>query len=182
MVEITITHLTGARRNAVETFATLPLKLGRAGECQVRFDPEQDAKVSATHAELRGDGEGGLVVVDLGSKNGVLVNGVRVDGSAGVPNHAVLEVGAGGPRLKLTFQQGASAISFSRLRAPAPGSAAERPNLRTTDETPAYQEADLEPTTRSAPPARGSNAGALIALAVVLVGAAVVAFVVLRGG
>lgn len=181
MIEVTITHLTGARRNAVETFGALPLRLGRGDGCEVRFDPEQDAKVSASHAELRADGQGGVVVADLDSTNGVLVNGVKVQGTAPVPNHAVVEVGAGGPRLRLTFQQGASGISFSKLRAPAVAPRDAPRNLRTTDETPAYREADLEPPAVR-PAAPTSNAGALIALAVVLLGGAVVAFALLRGG
>lgn len=145
MVQITVTHLSGARRNAVETFATLPLKLGRAPGCDVRFDPEQDIKVSAEHAELRSDGQGGLLIADMQNTNGILLNGARVDGTAPVPNHAVIEVGADGPRLKLTFERGSHGISFSKLKKPGAegGDAAER-NLRTTDETPAYTEADLE--------------------------------------
>ena len=181
MVQLTITHLSGARRNAVETFATLPLKLGRAPGCDVRFDPDQDVKVSAEHAELRSDGQGGLSIVDLQSTNGVLVNGARVDGSGPVPNHAVIEVGADGPRLKLTFEKGAHGISFSKLRKPdaaaAPETAVER-NLRTTDETPAYTEADVEAwqaTTKV--DARGPNPAVIVGavLAVVIVGAIVAA-------
>lgn len=172
-VQVTITHLTGARRNAVETFATLPLKLGRADECDVRFDPEQDIKVSAVHAELRSDGEGGLVIVDLQSTNGVLVNGVRVEGEAPVPNHAVIEVGAEGPRLKLTYEKGAHGISFSKLKKPdAPAPAGAAANLRTTDETPAYTEADLEAWRAqhdAGPDAPSGPSRALIAAAIVLV-------------
>ncbi len=182
MITITLTHLSGARRNAVETFSTLPLKLGRAPGCDVRFDPDQDIKVSAEHAELRSDGEGGLEVVDLQSTNGVLVNGVKVEGAAPVPNHAVIEVGADGPRLKLTFEKGAHGISFSKLKKPAveAADAAGARNLRTTDETPAYTEADLEQRPASPPPAK-TGAGAIIALTVLLVAAAIVAALALRG-
>jgi predicted component of type VI protein secretion system len=182
VVQITITHLSGARRNAVETFATLPLKLGRAGGCDVRFDPDQDVKVSAEHAELRSDGQGGLSIADLQSTNGVLVNGVRVDGSAPVPNHAVIEVGADGPRLKLTFERGAHGISFSKLRRPdaaAPGSAVER-NLRTTDETPAYTEADVEAWQATKTDARGLSPALIVgAVVVVVVVGAIVAAIAL---
>ncbi len=179
MVQITITHLSGARRNGVETFATLPLKLGRAPGCDVRFDPDHDVKVSAEHAELRSDGQGGLSVADLQSTNGVLVNGVRVEGSAPVPNHAVIEVGADGPRLKLTYEKGAHGISFSKLRKPeAAGPATAARNLRTTDETPAYTEADFEAwKATSKADARGPNPALIVGavVAVVVVGAIVAA-------
>lgn len=182
MIQVTITHLSGSRRNAVETFGTLPLKLGRADACAVRFDPEQDIKVSAEHAELRADGQGGVEIADLGSTNGVLVNGVRVEGSAAVPNLAVIEVGADGPRLKLTYERGAHGISFSKLRRPAADEAdGHQRTLRTTDETPAYSPEDLEPP-RAAPPEKpGPATGAIIALTVLLVAAVIVALLLLRG-
>jgi hypothetical protein len=48
--------------------------IGRSRECDVTLD---DANVSRRHAELRREG-GGWVVADLGSTNGVKVNGHRV--------------------------------------------------------------------------------------------------------
>jgi hypothetical protein len=52
--------------------------LGRSRECDVRID---DPNVSRKHAELRREGDGAWTVVDLGSTNGIKVNGRRV-GSA----------------------------------------------------------------------------------------------------
>jgi hypothetical protein len=51
--------------------------VGRSGECQLSVD---DPLVSRRHAMfvVRADG---VVVSDLGSRNGVLVNGVRIDGT-----------------------------------------------------------------------------------------------------
>jgi pSer/pThr/pTyr-binding forkhead associated (FHA) protein len=48
--------------------------LGRSRDCDVRLD---DPNVSRRHAELRRE-EGGWVVADLGSTNGVKVNGRQV--------------------------------------------------------------------------------------------------------
>ena len=48
--------------------------MGRSRDCDVRLD---DPNVSRRHAELRRE-EGGWVVADLGSTNGVKVNGRRV--------------------------------------------------------------------------------------------------------
>ena len=92
MIEITVTWLDGNRKGAVETFTSLPLRLGRADECEVRFDADQDLKVSAKHAEVRSDGEGALEVEDLGSKNGTTVNGAATQGPTPLPNHAVVQL------------------------------------------------------------------------------------------
>ena len=49
--------------------------LGRSRECDVRV---ADLNVSRKHAEVR-DEDGDLVLVDLGSTNGTLLNGRPVD-------------------------------------------------------------------------------------------------------
>ena len=49
--------------------------IGRSGECEIRIS---DLNASRRHAELRKDGDG-YWIVDLGSMNGTLVNGRRVD-------------------------------------------------------------------------------------------------------
>jgi len=51
------------------------LVLGRSGEADVRLD---DSEVSAEHAVIEFTGEG-FRIVDLGSTNGTLVNGTRID-------------------------------------------------------------------------------------------------------
>ncbi len=48
--------------------------IGRLPECDVRVE---DTQVSRRHAEVRPDADG-YVLVDLGSLNGTLVNGVPV--------------------------------------------------------------------------------------------------------
>lgn len=51
--------------------------LGRSRDSDVTID---DPNVSRRHAEIRSDGRGGWVVEDLGSTNGVKVNGRRING------------------------------------------------------------------------------------------------------
>lgn len=51
-----------------------PLTIGRLPECNITLN---DPNVSRHHAEIRPQGDG-FVVVDLGSTNGVKVNGVKV--------------------------------------------------------------------------------------------------------
>jgi hypothetical protein len=51
-----------------------PLSIGRLPECNITLN---DPNVSRHHAEVRAQGSG-FVIVDLGSTNGVKVNGVKV--------------------------------------------------------------------------------------------------------
>jgi Protein of unknown function (DUF3662)/FHA domain len=51
--------------------------LGRSRECDVTLN---DPNVSRRHAEIRPDGRGGWIVEDLGSTNGVKVNGRAISG------------------------------------------------------------------------------------------------------
>lgn len=48
------------------------ITIGRAAECEVRLT---DTSVSRRHAEIRSNGDGTWIVVDLGSTNGTKVNG-----------------------------------------------------------------------------------------------------------
>ncbi len=60
--------------------------LGRSRECDCVFD---DQNVSRRHAELRRNSSGDWQIVDLGSTNGVKVNGRRVDTSRLAPGDDV---------------------------------------------------------------------------------------------
>jgi len=66
----------------------LPLRIGRDPQNEVILD---DANTSRFHAEIR-DGGGVLVVVDLGSTNGVKVNGALVTEQA-LKCHDIIQVG-----------------------------------------------------------------------------------------
>lgn len=60
--------------------------LGRSRECDCVFD---DQNVSRRHAELRRNSSGDWQIVDLGSTNGVKVNGRRVEASRLAPGDDV---------------------------------------------------------------------------------------------
>src|SRR4051794_4480050 len=60
--------------------------IGRSRDCDVTLD---DANVSRRHAELRNEG-GGWVVADLGSTNGVKVNGHRVQQQSLSPGDEIM--------------------------------------------------------------------------------------------
>lgn len=88
MRELNLKPYYGPRRR-VRIFRTRIL-IGRLADCEIRVD---DPFVSPRHAELRlADGGGGYVVHDLGSRNGVFLNGVRV-ACAPMPSQGTLRVG-----------------------------------------------------------------------------------------
>ncbi len=64
----------GAAEQAVEKGLTSSLLVGRAEECDVCID---DAKLSRRHFVIEKDGED-LYITDLHSRNGTMLNGIRV--------------------------------------------------------------------------------------------------------
>jgi diguanylate cyclase (GGDEF)-like protein len=71
-----LTVLTGTQTGRVINLKPgLPISLGRAEDCAIRFD---DASVSAHHAQIVGIA-GGFYFADEGSTNGSAVNGARVE-------------------------------------------------------------------------------------------------------
>lgn len=160
---ITVTHLSGSRRTAVETYSRLPLRIGRGDDCQLRFDPDQDLQVSALHAEIL-EGSGGLVVKDLGSKNGLSLNGERVEGEVTLPNRGVLEIGQGGPRVQVAFEAGGG-INFNQLRKDQTSKGQFRPLATTDDSHPISNYPELAEPSPSRQPL--FVAAALIGLALV---------------
>ncbi|HEV3001135.1 MAG TPA: DUF3662 and FHA domain-containing protein [Solirubrobacteraceae bacterium] len=72
--------------------------IGRRRDCDVVL---ADPNVSRRHAEVRPDGHGGWQVRDLGSTNGVKVNGRRIDGPAPVQTGDRLALGTADVRFVL---------------------------------------------------------------------------------
>jgi hypothetical protein len=73
-----------------------PVVIGRSSECDITVE---DPNVSRRHAEVRRE-DGGWWIVDLGSTNGIEVNGKRVDRARLEPDDQVT-LG----RTELTFEQ-----------------------------------------------------------------------------
>lgn len=70
------------------------IRLGRSSECEVFLD---DAKASKAHAAIRAEaGPRGTayVVEDLGSRNGTLVNGRKIDGPTRLQAGDRIRIGA----------------------------------------------------------------------------------------
>ncbi len=72
--------------------------IGRSRDCDVVL---ADPNVSRRHAEVRPDGHGGWQVRDLGSTNGVKVNGRRIDGATAIESGDRLALGTADVRFVL---------------------------------------------------------------------------------
>jgi hypothetical protein len=70
--------------------------IGRSKDCDIQIP---DPNVSRRHAEVRPSG-GGWIVNDLGSTNGIKVNGRRVDGPQSIRPGDVIELGTS----RVTFE------------------------------------------------------------------------------
>jgi hypothetical protein len=101
-VKIVIDHVSGSRRGQRQEFvAPERVTVGRHPKCDVSFDAHRDLDASSRHAEIRISG-GGYVLSDVGSSNGTFVDGQRI-GEVALETGpgAVVEFGAGGPRLRI---------------------------------------------------------------------------------
>jgi FhaA, N-terminal domain/FHA domain len=67
-----------------------PVTIGRLGDCTV---PLNDQNVSRRHAQIS-PGQGAYVVVDLGSTNGTMVNGSRINGEQRLSDGDILSFGS----------------------------------------------------------------------------------------
>ncbi len=72
--------------------------IGRSRECDVVLE---DSNVSRNHARIAFSGEGAWMVEDLGSTNGVLVNGVRVKGAQAIDSGDSVDLGTVGARFEV---------------------------------------------------------------------------------
>lgn len=72
------------------------VKLGRAPECNVQVPPEHGAAVSRVHAEIS-ISDGGVMLRDLGSRNGTFVNGHRIHSAHPASRNDQITLGSGGP-------------------------------------------------------------------------------------
>ncbi|MDX6202712.1 MAG: segregation ATPase FtsK/SpoIIIE, family, partial [Frankiales bacterium] len=117
--------------------------LGRAPGCDLVLD---DAEVSRRHAELTLGTDGAVTVRDLGSTNGLAVDGLPV-GSAGLPAGSVLRLGESMVVLAPRRQDPAALV-----RGPGPASRFNRPPRVVRPEPGAVE---IEQPAQPTPPERG---------------------------
>ncbi|HEU4993423.1 MAG TPA: FHA domain-containing protein [Gemmatimonadaceae bacterium] len=72
------------------------VKLGRAPECNVQIPPDHGASVSREHAEIAIH-DGGVMLRDIGSRNGTFINGQRIDAAHPAAKSDRITLGSGGP-------------------------------------------------------------------------------------
>ena len=109
MMRMIFRHLSGARATEVDVVtigAHRELILGRAQSAAVRFDAQRDNAVGRQHARIACDAEQPtqFSLVDLGSRNGTYVNGLRVTEAVLLRRGDVVRLGASGPEIELDWE------------------------------------------------------------------------------
>ena len=100
---IRLRHLSGSLEGKTMQLQKEALRIGRAADCDVRFDSQKDPKVSGHHAELLFE-DGHWIVIDTGSTNGTLVNGRKISKQR-LSTGDKLQIGSGGPLVSVEFEQ-----------------------------------------------------------------------------
>jgi pSer/pThr/pTyr-binding forkhead associated (FHA) protein len=109
MMRMIFRHLSGARATEVDIVtigAHRELILGRALSAAVRFDAQRDGAVGRQHARISCDDREPMrfSLVDLGSRNGTYVNGLRVAEAVLLQRGDVVRLGASGPEIQLDWE------------------------------------------------------------------------------
>jgi hypothetical protein len=100
--ELAILHQTGSRAGQIDRFpldTTDELTMGRDPACAIVFDAQRDNTVSRRHAVIRithGDPIS-FAIQDLGSLNGTMLNGERIDAETGLLPDDRVRMGLTGP-------------------------------------------------------------------------------------
>jgi pSer/pThr/pTyr-binding forkhead associated (FHA) protein/soluble lytic murein transglycosylase-like protein len=98
---IRIKHLSGSLQGKTSMSGKQVVRVGRAPDCDVRFDAAKDPKVSGHHAEFLYE-DGQWFVVDTGSTNGTLIDGERITKQR-LRQGEEVQIGSGGPRVRVEF-------------------------------------------------------------------------------
>ena len=83
--------------------------IGRGADCQLALD---DALVSRRHAAIHVADDGSATVEDLGSRNGVFLNGVRIDGVEPLDDGDLVRIGS----QDISFYEAADAADDARSK------------------------------------------------------------------
>jgi serine protease Do len=104
-----VKHVAGSKANRIEHFpinGTDELTIGRSHAADIRFDASLDDTVSRKHAVLKIRRAGGLCfdIADLGSKNGVRINGEPISGEQALLLDELVELSPGGPAFRIAVE------------------------------------------------------------------------------
>lgn len=119
-MRIVITHLSGHDSGRRDILPPKRVVFGRDSECDVRFDVTRDLEVSGRHAELQVSDKRQLSLIDLGSTNGTWVNGREIEGLEQIASGDEVELGPGGPRLRVELRRGLWVHLLGLLTSPGP--------------------------------------------------------------
>src|SRR5438067_3434522 len=98
---IRFTHLSGSLKGRTSSSGKPTVRVGRAADCDIRFDAAKDPKVSNHHAEFLFE-DGQWFVVDTASTNGTLIEGHRIHKQR-LRQGEEVQLGAGGPLVRVEF-------------------------------------------------------------------------------
>jgi hypothetical protein len=136
---IKFTHLSGSLKGRTSTSGKPTVRVGRAPDCDIRFDAAKDPKVSNHHAEFLFE-DGQWFVVDTASTNGTLIEGRRIVKQR-LRQGEEIQLGAGGPLVKVEFDAAdglggsmrTEAVSLKDLEKYLPASKRSAPRIDSTE-------------------------------------------------
>lgn len=121
-MRFTFKHLTGSRAGQEQVLEGRVVNIGRNPSNLLAFDPEKDDRVSGNHAQLLVLDDGKVVLSDLGSRNGTLVNGQKIHGQLPLASGTTVQFGSeGGPEVQISYGAAPAAAPAAAAPAPAKG-------------------------------------------------------------
>jgi len=100
---IRLTHLAGSLTGSTSFESNEIIQIGRAQDCDLRYDVRRDIKVSGHHAHIVLQ-QGGYWLIDTGSTNGTTVNGERIVKQLLKSGDHVVFGTPGGPEVEVTIE------------------------------------------------------------------------------
>ena len=106
---IIIQHVSASKANQIEQFPLegyAELTIGRDPSCNINFDAQRDEYVSRRHAAIRiqAGEQPSFRIADLGSRNGTIVNGEKIEAETELVPGDTIELGVGGPKFTFDLQ------------------------------------------------------------------------------
>ena len=89
------------------------VRIGRGTRAEIMVRGEAAEVASSLHAELKRESDGGFRIIDLGSSNGLYLNGQETS-EARLAEGAVIELGRGGPRYRFTTHKEGAETAFGQ--------------------------------------------------------------------
>ncbi len=113
MERLILRHLSGLQAHQVAEISLdgfVEVVLGRDPASGIRFDPDKDSVVGRRHACISRDAVAPhrFILRDLGSRNGTFVNALRLADEMPLRDGDVIQLGAGGPRLRFEIDASTS--------------------------------------------------------------------------